>query len=228
MLMEMFLVPNLLAVLVGELYFLGAASNTCDKLLSLGNVSGESKVGSLIGGVVNTTNGTSFSTINITNASARQGGAMIGFEGKSDGTAYESGQMEGWLENITAFESPETTLQVGINSDNDSRISVDTSLSYGLNISDLTSDSSYNSITNFLNQLSQKSVEIGAAQNRLESAHESNLVMMDNLTSSLSTIRDADISKVSSEFIRQQILQQACATLMSTANQSPSIALQLL
>jgi flagellin len=51
---------------------------------------------------------------------------------------------------------------------------------------------------------------------------------MDNLTSSLSTIRDADISEVSSDFIRQQILQQAAATLMSTANQTPAIALQLL
>jgi flagellin len=95
-------------------------------------------------------------------------------------------------------------------------------------INDLTSDSAYNSITSFLNQLSQKATELGAAQNRLESALESNLVQMDNLTSSLSTIRDADISEVSSDFIRQQILQQAAATLMSTANQSPAIALQLI
>jgi flagellin len=79
-----------------------------------------------------------------------------------------------------------------------------------------------------LNQLSNKSTEIGAAQNRLESALESTMVNMDNLTSSLSTIRDADIAQVSSDYIRQQILQQAAATLMSTANQSPAIALQLI
>ncbi len=199
-----------------------------ENILSSGSVSGSSKVGSLIGGIVNTSDGTSFSTITFTNVSARAGGNMIGFEGGSDGTAYSSGQMESWLENITAIKSPETTLQVGINGGSDSQISVDTNLSLNLSIANLTSDGAYNSITNFLNRLSEKSTELGAAQNRLESALESNLVMMDNLTSSLSTIRDADISEVSSDYIRQQILQQACATLMSTANQSPAIALQLL
>ena len=43
-----------------------------------------------------------------------------------------------------------------------------------------------------------------------------------------STIRDADIAEVSSEYIRQQILQQASATLLATANQTPVIAIQLL
>lgn len=76
--------------------------------------------------------------------------------------------------------------------------------------------------------VSEQIIGIGCAVNRLEFAVESQSMKLDNLVSSLSTIRDADIGKVSSEFIRQQILQQACATLMSTANQSPSIALQLL
>ena len=44
----------------------------------------------------------------------------------------------------------------------------------------------------------------------------------------LSTIRDADVAKESSAYIRNQILQQAAATLMTTANQTPAIALQLL
>ena len=44
----------------------------------------------------------------------------------------------------------------------------------------------------------------------------------------LSTIRDADIAEESSAYIRSQILQQASATLLAAANQSPSIALQLL
>ena len=53
-------------------------------------------------------------------------------------------------------------------------------------------------------------------------------IQYDNLASSRSTIRDADIAEVSSTYIQQQILQQASATLLSTANQSPSIALQLI
>ena len=36
------------------------------------------------------------------------------------------------------------------------------------------------------------------------------------------------MAEVSSTYIQQQILQQASATLMSTANQTPAIALQLL
>ena len=50
----------------------------------------------------------------------------------------------------------------------------------------------------------------------------------ENLVSSRSTLRDADIAKESSIYIQQQILQQASSTLLATANQSPSIALQLI
>ena len=42
------------------------------------------------------------------------------------------------------------------------------------------------------------------------------------------TVRDTDIAEVSSEYIKKQILQQAAATLLATANQTPEIALQLI
>ena len=79
-----------------------------------------------------------------------------------------------------------------------------------------------------MNALSERATEIGAVSNRLESALESTNVVMENLTSSLSTIRDADIAKESSQYIKAQILQQASATLLATANQTPSLTLQLL
>ena len=53
-------------------------------------------------------------------------------------------------------------------------------------------------------------------------------IQYNNLASSRSTIRDADIAEVSSHYIQQQILQQASSTLLATANQTPSIALQLI
>ena len=107
---------------------------------------------------------------------------------------------------------------------------MNTNFFYGLGAvkSDITSDRALEAITKFTNQLSEKSTQLGAVQNRLDSALDSIEVNLENLTSSLSTIRDADIAEVSSEYIRQQILQQASATLMATANQSPSIALQLI
>ena len=89
--------------------------------------------------------------------------------------------------------------------------------------------------TDFLTQLDDmlatvnaKQVEYGSAQNRLESALDEISTQYENLVSSRSTLRDADIAEVSAEYIQQQILQQAAATLMSTANQSPAIALQLI
>ena len=78
-----------------------------------------------------------------------------------------------------------------------------------------------------ITDISDRVTDIGAAQNRLESAATSIEVQSENLTSSLSTIRDADIAEVSSTFIQAQILQQASATLLATANQTPSIALSL-
>ena len=79
-----------------------------------------------------------------------------------------------------------------------------------------------------IDDISKRAVGIGAAQNRLESAITAIDVQSENLTSSLSTLRDADIAEESSAYIQSQILQQAAATLLATANQTPSIALNLL
>ena len=83
-------------------------------------------------------------------------------------------------------------------------------------------------IDNVIKEISNRTTTLGAAQNRIESAIESIGVQSENITSSLSTLRDADIAKESSNFIQAQILQQAASTLLSTANQTPSIALNLL
>ncbi len=83
-------------------------------------------------------------------------------------------------------------------------------------------------IDKVINDISGRVTTLGAAQNRIESAIESIGVQTENITSSLSTLRDADVATESSNYIKAQILQQASATLLSTANQSPSIALNLL
>ena len=79
-----------------------------------------------------------------------------------------------------------------------------------------------------INKISTRITTLGAAQNRIESAIESISVQSENITSSLSTLRDADVATESSNYIKAQILQQASATLLATANQTPSIALNLL
>ena len=83
-------------------------------------------------------------------------------------------------------------------------------------------------IDDVIETISGRITTLGAAQNRIDSAIESIDVQSENITSSLSTLRDADIAEESSSYIQAQILQQAAATLLSTANQTPSIALNLL
>jgi flagellin len=73
-----------------------------------------------------------------------------------------------------------------------------------------------------------RQTKIGAAQNRLTSAVEAAQIQEINLTSANSQIKDADIAEESSNFVKYQILQQSSASLLTQANQTPSIALSLI
>ena len=85
-----------------------------------------------------------------------------------------------------------------------------------------------NNIDKAIDNVSLRVTHIGAFMNRLESAIESTDVQRESLTQSISTIKDADVATESSNYIKYQILQQSAATLLSTANQQPQIALNLL
>ena len=123
------------------------------------------------------------------------------------------------------------SFQVGIYSDSSSRFALDLEFTLDLKVNASDANSARNALTNIDNLLAKintRQTEFGAAYNRLESALETIGVNIENLTSTQSTIRDADIAEESSAYIRNQILQQASATLLATANQTPAIALQLL
>ena len=139
------------------------------------------------------------------------------------------------------------TLQVGLYSSPDSQITLDSSLFKKGDIKSLfgedkdvvaskcagmttgtAASSMLDRIDGVINEISARTTTLGAAQNRIESAIESISVQSENITSSLSTLRDADVAEESSNYIKAQILQQASATLLATANQTPSIALNLL
>ena len=142
------------------------------------------------------------------------------------------------------------TLQVGLYGDTSSQIALDASLFeagdvnslFGENITEVAKNCSgydgtkitgnqadmLDKIDEVINVISARTTTLGSAQNRIESAIESIGVQSENITSSLSTLRDADVAEESSNYIQAQILQQASATLLATANQTPSIALNLL
>ncbi len=138
-------------------------------------------------------------------------------------------------------------LQVGLYADANSQIALDKSLFAKSDVKTLvgeeiatfaskcaglttgtTAESMLTKLDTAINTISGRITTLGAAQNRIESAIESIGVQSENITSSLSTLKDADVAEESSNYIKSQILQQAAATLLSTANQTPSIALNLI
>ena len=205
---------------------------------ALGNTSGNTSVGGLVGETYYKINFTE-SCFNTEAAGAIAGVGRGSYDGEPKGvTMTEINKLiaDGVLPTFSAAQNAgtglEITMQVGINSGEDSKISFNIDYTIGrIDINVLTSANAKRalvSLDNYLKQISELQTDLGANQNRLESAIESLGISIENLTSSQSTIRDADIAKESSEYIKMQILQQASATLLATANQTPSIALQLL
>jgi flagellin len=79
-----------------------------------------------------------------------------------------------------------------------------------------------------IGQVSNFRARLGAAQNQMEAAVNSVGVSVENLVSSESRIRDADIAKVSSEMVSRQIMQQAGVAVLAQANSAPQAVLSLL
>ncbi len=79
-----------------------------------------------------------------------------------------------------------------------------------------------------INQVTSNRANIGAMQNRLESASRSIAVAAENTAAANSRVADADIASAMSEMVRAQILQQAGISVLAQANQAPSLVLQLL
>ena len=93
---------------------------------------------------------------------------------------------------------------------------------------DTTAQAFLKNIDTALADVTGRKTAIGAAQQRVNSALEVTKVMSTNLTSAKSLIEDADIAEESSNYIKNQILQQTASSLLATANQNPSIALSLI
>lgn len=125
--------------------------------------------------------------------------------------------------------------QVGIGSDSNSTITVTLGMYenalgpiHHLTSNNINAANALESCDIALSHMVEYQTNYGAAANRLESAAQALDIQLQNVTSSLSTIKDADIATESSSYIKAQILQQASATLLATANQTPSIALNLI
>ncbi|MEW5971840.1 MAG: flagellin [Pseudomonadota bacterium] len=79
-----------------------------------------------------------------------------------------------------------------------------------------------------LQRVNDRRAQLGALQNRLESTIESLNISIENLKSTNSRIRDLDIASESAVMTQNQILQQSALSVLAQANQTPTLALQLL
>ena len=226
---------------VGGLLGVTLEVSTMDSCYAAGKVSGISSLGGLIGEIGNdftiSNSYNIFETTEQTNAiGAISNGTLNGLVNTVTTTELNSLIGNGILPQYTPTNAGGSsgrtfTLQVGIDSTENSKITFDTALGFTLNIDVSTTANAQNAldeIDEVLDLITAKQTEFGAVQNRLDSVLDSLNVSIQNTTSSLSTIRDADIAKVSADYIRAQILQQASASLLATANQAPSIALNLI
>ena len=79
-----------------------------------------------------------------------------------------------------------------------------------------------------MGKMTDKQTELGAISARLDSAMQYQAIQKTAKIATNSLIKDADFAAESSNYIKQQILQQTTSSLLSTANQNPNIALMLL
>ena len=79
-----------------------------------------------------------------------------------------------------------------------------------------------------LSNITERRSKLGVAQARLESSSAGLATTIENLSAAKSTIMDTDIAAETSNYTKQQILQQISSSVLTQANQAPSIALSLM
>lgn len=69
---------------------------------------------------------------------------------------------------------------------------------------------------------------LGGYLNRMTSTYDNLTITVENITTAKSRITDTDVAEASSEMIKQQILEQVSGSMLTQANQLPSLALSLI
>ena len=136
----------------------------------------------------------------------------------------------------TAGSAGTMTFQIGTRNTANDRITIlmpsqdATSLGLGpVNVSTLgLSQSAITSLDTALDTLAVDRAQLGATLNKISNARTNLGITIENVNDSVSIIRDADIASESATFASSQVLQQSAISMLSSANQIPSLALRLL
>ena len=83
-------------------------------------------------------------------------------------------------------------------------------------------------IDEFIQTVDSKRAALGAIQNRMESTIRNQSSISENESDARSRIRDTDFASETAALTQNQIIQQASQTILSQANQRPTVALNLL
>ena len=83
-------------------------------------------------------------------------------------------------------------------------------------------------IDSFIEAIDSRRAALGAVQNRMESTIRNQSSIAENESDARSRIRDTDFASETAALTQNQIIQQASQTILSQANQRPTVALSLL
>ena len=83
-------------------------------------------------------------------------------------------------------------------------------------------------IDKFIEYVDSNRAELGAIQNRMESTIRNQSSIAENESDARSRIRDTDFASETAALTQNQIIQQASQSILSQANQRPTVALSLL
>ena len=83
-------------------------------------------------------------------------------------------------------------------------------------------------IDQFIEKIDSQRAALGAVQNRMESTIRNQSSIAENESDARSRIRDTDFASETAALTQNQIIQQASQTILSQANQRPTVALSLL
>jgi len=123
------------------------------------------------------------------------------------------------------------TIEIGINKDGALQINVDATMDFdlsGLTQDGLGSDSALDMINRFIELITGKQNDLNTASNIMTGLFASATANIEGNGFAISASNDINMESMSSKELKGQIVQHASITLDSTANQIPSIAINLL
>jgi flagellin len=131
--------------------------------------------------------------------------------------------------NGIALFSSATTISFQVGANDSEVISVTTTaMASMVGTISLGTSTTLSTIDGYINSVSSTRATFGAVQNRLQYTLQNLSTYEENLTASLSRIRDVDMASEMVNFTKEQILQQAGTSMLAQANSVPLAVLKLL